>query len=402
MALSLFVTAVQVSCKFTLEKVHAQSSSIETLQQQGEQAYQSGEAAHSAMQYEQALEHYQQALGLYKQASDQLAQERTLNRIGDTYLHLEEYNLALSAYQQALELRQALANNRLDASTSASNSAENQGPIAFQNPDIDTPPVIESGFQRGGTLFDLSEEPFLSVVPIDTKHGLTVGQSPILFIHLPELPSSAHAVLSISDVQQLEYYEFEIESLPTESGIVAIALDEQAEFLQQNPGKDYYWLLQVQFNNDENFARSPERSRPITGSIRYVEPGAELVERLAANSIEHHAAIYAEAGLWYDALAVLFKLQQSQPNNLSFQQQWRSLLVSVGLSEIENAALLPLLEATGLNSTEPSEPAEAEMVDDSKPSHRLPPGGLGNGGATLGLPKPPPLGRGVDGDELLS
>jgi hypothetical protein len=46
--------------------------------------------------------------------------------------------------------------------------------------------------------------------------------------------------------------------------------------------------------------------------------------------------LYAQAGLWYDALAALASLRQSQPQNPAFVTEWRELLGAVNLEALAN------------------------------------------------------------------
>ncbi len=49
------------------------------------------------------------------------------------------------------------------------------------------------------------------------------------------------------------------------------------------------------------------------------------------------AALYAEAGIWYETIATLAQLKQEQPNNSNLLSVWEEILTSVGLGELAQA-----------------------------------------------------------------
>jgi hypothetical protein len=49
--------------------------------------------------------------------------------------------------------------------------------------------------------------------------------------------------------------------------------------------------------------------------------------------------LYQKVDAWYDALAVLFELQRSQPNDPSISTTWHEFLQSVGVSTMIDSKL---------------------------------------------------------------
>jgi len=77
------------------------------------------------------------------------------------------------------------------------------------------------------------------------------------------------------------------------------------------------------------------RSKDVVakGVIKRVKPSDALVRQLeTANDLER-ASIYAQAGIWYDALATISSAIEAHPNDASLREQRASLLKQVGLSE---------------------------------------------------------------------
>jgi hypothetical protein len=80
------------------------------------------------------------------------------------------------------------------------------------------------------------------------------------------------------------------------------------------------------------------RSRDILagGTIERVEIGDELRAKLAQAGNADLPFLYAEAGLWYDALAAISDLIEATPHDPELRTQRASLLTQVGLPGMSN------------------------------------------------------------------
>lgn len=77
-----------------------------------------------------------------------------------------------------------------------------------------------------------------------------------------------------------------------------------------------------------------------SGWIKRVELPASVGKRLTDASLSGNVqapAIYAEAGLWYDALSSLLELVSDHPNNESLRTARRELLRQGGLEAVDEA-----------------------------------------------------------------
>jgi hypothetical protein len=104
------------------------------------------------------------------------------------------------------------------------------------------------------------------------------------------------------------------------------------------PGRTYGWSVTLVCN-----ARRPSANPYFYSWIERVPTTPALEQQLAevtsqssgnASSDRERALLYAEAGLWYDALATISKAQVTNPNNPFVQTDFLSLLDQVGLSEV--------------------------------------------------------------------
>ncbi len=78
------------------------------------------------------------------------------------------------------------------------------------------------------------------------------------------------------------------------------------------------------------------RSRDILagGSIERIEPPQALPVKLGQATKDELPAIYAEAGIWYDALASISELIDAAPSDQALQRQRAALISQIGLSGV--------------------------------------------------------------------
>ncbi len=73
-----------------------------------------------------------------------------------------------------------------------------------------------------------------------------------------------------------------------------------------------------------------------SGMVRRIEPSKELTRQIAAASMAERAAIYAQAGIWYDALEAISDAIDAQPGDKSLRNERADLMKQVGLPPMEN------------------------------------------------------------------
>lgn len=87
--------------------------------------------------------------------------------------------------------------------------------------------------------------------------------------------------------------------------------------------RDYHWQVSLICDPDE-----PSANITADGWIRRIEMSPSLKNQLATAKPRERSRIYAEAGLWYDALAELLALRRQDAANLSLVMDWSNLLRS--------------------------------------------------------------------------
>jgi Domain of Unknown Function (DUF928) len=190
------------------------------------------------------------------------------------------------------------------------------------------PPLLgaPAGRVGGGTRSGSARDIFVlsALVPEDT--GLTMSEQPSLYWFI----SSATALpveVAISDPRATQPVLETRLSSPVQPGVHRIKLADLGVRLA--PGVAYRWSVSV--ISDVN-----RRSRDILagGVIERVEAPAGLQEKLAQSRKEEHPFLYAQAGLWYDALTSISELIEVTPFDAQLRKQRSGLLNQVGLPEL--------------------------------------------------------------------
>ncbi|WP_427160247.1 DUF928 domain-containing protein [Aliinostoc sp. HNIBRCY26] len=205
----------------------------------------------------------------------------------------------------------------------------------FKPPKRKGPPVSAGGATRG-TVCIQGKQLVTPLTPA-SKWGLTFAQRPQFFWYLPLSSAKTAQFLLLSEADKKILYETTL-SLPNQSGIVSYNLPENAPALEIN--KTYRWLL-VLVCDSEDFSTNPR----FEGLVERVQPEASLSQKLANADAKKLPAIYAEAGIWYEALSAIAQQRYSNPRNVHSMLGWRQLLNSVGLNAIASQPLLDCCQA---------------------------------------------------------
>jgi Domain of Unknown Function (DUF928) len=161
--------------------------------------------------------------------------------------------------------------------------------------------------------------------------GLTANEHPNLWFYLPYAQDSIARLDFVlrerdNSVDRV-VYQSSIQS-PKKSGIINVALPETSESLAID--RLYQWELKL------TMKRQRDRVVSVKGWIQRVDLDPQLSDRIDEASADRQAALYAENGLWYDALSTLAILRQARSQDPVIQQDWRNILKSVNLGRLAN------------------------------------------------------------------
>ena len=165
----------------------------------------------------------------------------------------------------------------------------------------------------------------LSVLTPDHS-GLTTQEQPSLYWYASK-PTTYPIELTVTENQVVKpVLETRINS-PSQPGIQRIRLADYNVRLKS--GVVYRWYIAV-------VPDPKNRSKDILagGFIERVEPSANLRTRLSQVGAAQAPFVYAEEGIWYDALSAISDMVDGAPNDSALRTQRAALLEQVRLQEV--------------------------------------------------------------------
>ncbi|WGV24406.1 DUF928 domain-containing protein [Halotia branconii] len=164
--------------------------------------------------------------------------------------------------------------------------------------------------------------------------GWTTKTNPTLWFYMPYTKDSAYPTeFVLQDQQSNPIYQQAI-ALPSQPGVISISLPTNAPKMDVN--KQYRWFLTV-------YCDQQKQSPPIyvEGVIQRVNINPKVTQQLQTATPLQQSAIYAQNGIWHDALTTLAQLRQKDPQDKALKTAWRDLLTSIGLDDIVAKPILP-------------------------------------------------------------
>ncbi|MHC5937858.1 DUF928 domain-containing protein [Nostoc sp.] len=163
--------------------------------------------------------------------------------------------------------------------------------------------------------------------------GQTTLERPSWFFYVPytkDLPYAVEFVLQDQDSNKI--YQKAI-ALPDKPGVIRVSLPTTAPALAVD--KQYHWFFTINCDKEEN---SPPAF--VEGVIQRVELNPATLKELRMTEPLKRYAIYAQKGIWYEALTILAQLRQKNPQDAALQAEWRNLLSSIHLDDIAAEPIL--------------------------------------------------------------
>lgn len=184
-------------------------------------------------------------------------------------------------------------------------------------PAIGVPETTQGAAERGGP-----SAPPLSLLAPDHVARTTVEQ-PTLYWYLAQRSSApVEITVRTSETTLLQ----EQIPPPVEAGLRAVRLGDRGVRLA--PGVSYRWFVSIVSN-----AARPAKNPTVEAWILRQEPSRELRQRLAATP-GREVFVYAENGIWYDAIASVSSAIEAKPSDPGPRAQRAALLEQVGLPEV--------------------------------------------------------------------
>ncbi|MBW4444835.1 MAG: DUF928 domain-containing protein [Plectolyngbya sp. WJT66-NPBG17] len=172
--------------------------------------------------------------------------------------------------------------------------------------------------------------PALTTFSPTTKPGITLAERPTLLVFVPKT-SAKTAEFSLRDRNGSGVYRTTL-ALTNTPGIISLSLPAQAPALEV--GKQYLWSFAVICNPNDRLG-----DHFVTGAVQRIALDPTRLRQIQQASPKEQVSLYQKADVWYDALAVLFELQRTQPNDPNINAIWREALQSGGVNIMMNSKL---------------------------------------------------------------
>lgn len=212
-------------------------------------------------------------------------------------------------------------------------------------PDRGLPGNREGGAVRGSRGCNRVNKPLTALMPIirepsasgETRRrttplasaqsvwGLTVSERPSFWFYVPyTLASTDSMEFVVQDEQGNELYQAKFSGSETSPGIVGVQLPSPVP--QMEVGKLYHWFFFVNCGSSEPVF--------VEGWVQRTALNSELQAQLEQATPQEKAKLYANNGIWFEALTTLAELREEKPDDDQVLADWKELLESVGLQTI--------------------------------------------------------------------
>ncbi|MEH1909026.1 DUF928 domain-containing protein [Nostoc sp.] len=173
-------------------------------------------------------------------------------------------------------------------------------------------------------------------VPVTTVWGLTTEKHPTFWFFVPYKKSTIHSIEFVLQDESAKLSQTLYLTKPEEPGIISIRLNATTPPLEVN--KMYHWFFKIQINCNP---QQPPEQEYVEGWVQRVNLNPKLVDISKQATPQQRVKLYAENGIWYDALTTLAELRLAKPEDRTLAVEWMNLLKSV---DLENLAKQPLLK----------------------------------------------------------
>lgn len=210
-------------------------------------------------------------------------------------------------------------------------------------PDRGLPGNREGGAVRGARGCNRVNKPLTALMPIirepsaenqrqttplpsaQSVWGLTVSARPILWFYVPYILTSTDSMeFVLQDEQGNELYQAKFSNAQTSPGIVGVQLPSPVPRLEV--GKMYHWFFFINCGSSEPVF--------VEGWVERTALNSELQAQLEQATPQEKAKLYANNGIWLEALTTLAQLREETPEDDQVLADWKQLLESVGLQTI--------------------------------------------------------------------
>ncbi len=165
------------------------------------------------------------------------------------------------------------------------------------------------------------------MMPLSPQDGfsVTVSNRPTLFWYVPATTAKiAEFRLLGNDDQELYHQTI---GLSGQAGVVSLTLPDRVTESLLTPNQELRWQFSVTCDPNQ-----PSKNPFVEGVIQRNTPDQALIDRVnQAASASERANVYANAGVWQEAISTLVTQRCLTPTDTALTSSWQNLLKSVRL-----------------------------------------------------------------------
>lgn len=166
--------------------------------------------------------------------------------------------------------------------------------------------------------------------------GMTTAERPTFWFDVPyptETIVAMEFVLQTNANPAQDLYRTAI-TPPASPGIVRVQLPLTVPPLEVGQGYQWFFKVRLRCGSGSSVAPSQLSKETVSGWVERVSPSAALLSQLKEATPSQRAALYAQQGIWFDALTALVELRLSDPQNIALLEEWSRFLQTVGLEKL--------------------------------------------------------------------
>ncbi|AFZ55781.1 DUF928 domain-containing protein [Anabaena cylindrica FACHB-243] len=216
--------------------------------------------------------------------------------------------------------------------------------IKYIAPVVQEQPGEPKGRRRGGGSRGPCKqyETLTALVPVtktenkDIVWGNSASQTPTFWFFVPDkLTPKVPVEFVIQDEADNYVYQTKFNPPETPAGVISLAVKPTVPL---ETGKSYRWTFSISCDPDK-----PSASVYVRGSMTQIALNSNLKKQLeTAKTPLEKAVIFAENGIWQDALTTLGEqMQNSKPIDPEITSVWAELLKQVNLDNSASASIVP-------------------------------------------------------------
>lgn len=177
-----------------------------------------------------------------------------------------------------------------------------------------------------------------------TTVEITLSSRPTIWVYVSAIPKNAELEFSLQDAAgNRELYNTRFMA-NGQTGLLGVRLPDTVPELVI--GENYFWEIAMRCDPEgasTNLISTSSWVQRVAPNQMQVTPAFDpksLVRELARASNLDKPSIYADLGVWQDAVTAIIDLQQKQPDNQELKQDWRNLLTGAQMTEFVNVPIL--------------------------------------------------------------